>query len=172
MCTAWFGLGALIVLKKLDSKLSTKEKVLWKVVLFGYPLLESAIKTIIFFNLIPYSYRPLNLAEHFMWSVAMTLLLYPLVRNYLSKNMLKTQLILLFGIIIIIGNLNELFEFGLRMSMSLTSERLFAQYYLDTIIDLGINMVGGALTVVVLWLFHRQRVSNTKLQNSQIDFGN
>ena len=149
MLICWFGLAAFIYKTRLNS-LSVKERKYWLILVFAYPVLETILKGSIYFDLIPYSYRPLNLIEHGLWAMSMGLVLYPLLKNSILKLNQIPAFLLVFGVVIVIGNLNELAEFVIRQLMNLTTTQLMDAYYTDTIIDLVVNLIGSGLGAFIL----------------------
>jgi len=82
----------------------------------------------------------------------MTIYILPIIKNNNTEIYYLKTLITLFGIIIFIGNLNKLLEFVIRMILNLKSATMLAAYYLDTIRDIGANMVGTFLGISFIFL--------------------
>ena len=152
MITVWACLYFFIILKKYEQVLNSSELKFWKYVVFLYPLIETLIKAAIEFNIVPYSWRPLNILEHLAWSTCMFLILMPFTKKLIAKNGKILGLSIIFGFVIVIGNLNELLEFALRIFWNLDSQKLFAAYYLDTIIDLIVNLMGSLIGGIISFL--------------------
>lgn len=145
MLTVWAGFYYFLLYKKYDEVLSHKERKVWLAVLFLYPILETLIKVFIEANFIPYSWRPINIAEHILWAASMYLILLPITKRFINRNGLFLGLFITFCIVILIGNINEFVEAALRFLWNLNTESRLIAYYFDTIIDLIDNCIGGLI---------------------------
>jgi hypothetical protein len=137
----WFGIFSIIRVRKLDKKLNRNEKTLFFMTVFAYPLLESIIKFFIIRNIIPYSWNFLNRIEHFLSAIGIGILFYPIFKPTLDKLGRFESFLFLVFTIVFIGNLNEFFEYVLRIQMDLHYK--FSIYYWDTIYDMFINIIGA-----------------------------
>ena len=149
----WFGIFFMIKLKKSDEILSNPQKIIFTAVSILYPLCEFVIKYCIIADIFSGSWFALNRAEHFLFSAAITILIYPLLKPILKKLNTKEAILFTVGIVTIIGNLNELFEYMIRITFNLTDTLHFAAYYRDTIYDIATNIVGafiGFLCIKIL----------------------
>lgn len=122
-----------------------------KILGFGYPLIETIIKIIINFNLIPYSWNILNRVEHFFFSICLTFLFWYLLRFNHKQELPKYQKwLLLIGMVVIVGNINEFWEYLLRVITGSTSMAKFSVYYWDTIYDLFFNFLAAIVASTFL----------------------
>jgi len=103
-------------------------------------------------KVIPYSWFWLNRLEHFCWSLAVVIIFLPIFIDIWKTLTWWQNLTFAIGLVCILGNLNEFFEYFLRSRSSVTNYRLFAAFYWDTIYDMMINMMGGFVGFVVLKL--------------------
>lgn len=145
MVSVWFGLFFIFRFTKLESKLSDKEHKLYLATVLLYPVVETGIKWMIVKNVIPYSWFWLNRLEHFSWAIAVTILFLPTYTDIWKNLKWWQSMIFVVGLVCILGNFNEFFEYGLRMGNS----KNFAAFYWDTIYDMMINMMGGLVGFVV-----------------------
>lgn len=148
----WFGIFFTIKLKKSDEILSNPQKTTFTAVSILYPLCEFIIKYFIIADKLHVSWlSSLNRAEHFLFSAAITILIYPLLKPILKKINTTEAIILTIGIVAIIGNLNELFEYIIRNIYNLTDTLHFAAYYRDTIYDIATNIVGAFIGFLCIY---------------------
>ncbi len=141
-----------IIYRKENKVLDTNQNKIWKITVFAYPILETFIKFMITFDIIPFSWRWLNTLEHLAWALSMYLMLLPYTKSLQSKVVSIWALFLIAGIVIIFGNLNELFEYIIRnIILNFTTDWRQALYYTDTTIDLTMNFV-GVLTGAIISL--------------------
>lgn len=143
MLSCWFFALIFMLRFKFVSALSRSELVLFWGVANLYPLVATLIKVVILSDAAAGVYLLLNTLEHVLFSFCLPLFLYPLFRDWLASLPVLGQLVLVVGIVVFIGNLNEFLEFFIRVVFSLQSK--FAEYYPDTIKDMAANIVGAAL---------------------------
>jgi hypothetical protein len=111
-----------------------------------YPIIETILKMVIFYDLIPYSYEILNRIEHFSWAFFFTILLFPVFKYFLKGINNKIVLfIVIISFVCLIGTFNEIFEFLLRTMWNLYD----ATYYQDTILDTVINFAGTSIATLI-----------------------
>lgn len=159
--TVWiFGFFLIYRLKLID-QLERRERTIINWVGIGYPLIETVIKAAIIYNWMPYSWNWLNRIEHFGFSFAICFMIYPFIKKDFSKSNLFTQILLIVGIVSILGNLNEIVEYILRVAWSL--EENFATYYWDSIFDIVINTLGGLAGFIAIKLIFRHDKENIKV---------
>jgi vancomycin permeability regulator SanA len=146
---------------------------LWLVSIFLYPFLETIIRIFIAGEIIPYSWRYFNLAEHFIWMMFLLIISYPLFYLTLKKIDKKHQFLHLFGFLMVVGIFNEIFEYIMRMHNEMTDDYLLAAYYIDTIYDLSINIPGVIMGMVsVHWLvgdWKNKQKKKIEAKNSSIN---
>lgn len=157
MLTVWAGFYYFLLYKKYDEVLNPKERKLWLAIVFLYPIVETLIKVSIEANFIPYSWRPINIAEHILWSTSMYLILLPITKRFINKNGLFLGLAITFGFVIVIGNINEFVEAALRFWWNLNTESRLIAYYFDTIIDLIDNCIGSTISLLICLNLFRKR---------------
>lgn len=157
MLAVWFGALILIQFKGYDLELNRKERLLFDINAHLYPLLGTLIKVMIVENIIPDSWFWLNRLEHYIWAVAIGILFFPLLKDSFAKLHLMSKFILFVGLVVILGNLNEFMEYGLRIYMNLTTQYLFSEYYKDTIIDLVTNVLGAVTGFVIVYVANREQ---------------
>ncbi|MBD3329455.1 hypothetical protein GF357_03105 [Candidatus Dojkabacteria bacterium] len=137
----------------------TKSKSLRKFIItisIIYPIIEMTIKFLIFRNIIPFSYWWLNSIEHSLFAIfTTTLLSISLINSSLIKTSLLTALTSI-GIFNVVGILNEILEFGIRLAQNL--EKI--GYYYDTLRDLIINLAMSTLTAIIIMLISSKLRSN------------
>lgn len=143
----WAGLFLFITRNKLETHLDKRFEKLFYFVSIVYPAIEIVIKIIILYNLIPYSWMVLNRIEHGLFSFCMFFILLPISYRFAKRDLIIAGL-LNFLAVNLIGNLNEVFEFGIRLFWNL--EGRFAAYYSDTLIDMIMNMLGSGLAWVLI----------------------
>ncbi len=147
MIIVWFGIGIFILQKKLHERLNPSELKLWIILLYGYPVIETILKLFIEFNVIPYSYTTLNIAEHMIWALCISLYIWPFFKGNTN---IGIRFIALAGMVIFIGNINEFLELGIRLYIGLNNQTRLAAYYTDTMQDLAMNIIGMCLGIGIL----------------------
>ena len=158
MLIVWFAVATYAVAKHLDVRLDERQRSTYWLIIYLYPLIESIIKYMINGNVIAYSWFWLNRLEHFAWAVAMGLLLIPFLSPSLRKLSLPFQLLLYVGAVVIIGNLNEFFEYAIRIYIGMFGNQAkMAAFYWDTIYDLVINMLGSAFSFYLYSIFFTEK---------------
>lgn len=139
----WFAAFFTFRFSKLESKLPTNEHKLYLATVFIFPIIETFITWMIHKNIIPNSWFWLNRLEHFGSSIGVTILLLPIYINIWRSLKTWQNLVFILSLICLIGNLNEFFEYYLRVCCNLISDEKFIFYYEDTIYDMGVNLIGG-----------------------------
>ncbi len=147
-----WGILTLICIKigNVDS-LSKKEQLIWKLIIVLYRIFETFMKFMIVNEIIPGSWNVINRIEHFIFSVILPLALLPIIKQTIKKLHFFELIIFIVGIVLVFGTLNELWEYFLRVRMGLTSASYFSVYYWDTIFDMGVNLVGGIVSICLLY---------------------
>ncbi len=139
---------------------------LWIVSVFIYPLVETVIRIYIAKEIIAYSWRYFNTAEHFFWMMFLLVISYPLFYNVLQKLNGLHRFLHLFGFLMIVGIFNELFEFVMRIRNLVPPEKL-AYYYKDTIYDLSINIPGVIAGMILVYFFDKGRKQNEDFKRDE-----
>jgi hypothetical protein len=140
-------------LKNLVRELSPSFRKIFLITAFAYPLVESGIKYIVSNDVIENSWVWLNRVEHFGFNIALCILVYPILSNWLKKLDFFGKALLYIGTLTIVGNLNEFMEFFLRLFWDLQEN--FAHYYPDTMIDLIVNIVGTLCGFLLVYFISR-----------------
>lgn len=162
MIFIWTGIVLFVKFGGFLNKVPIRLKKLWLVSIFLYPLVETIIRIYIAKDIIAYSWRYFNLAEHFVWMMFLLIISYPLFYETLKKLDKKHRFLHLFGFLMIIGIANEVFEYIMRVYHQVP-QYLLASYYKDTIYDLSINVPGViAGMLLVHWLDSSCREENNK----------
>lgn len=120
--------------------------------IFIYPIFEFILKLSILTNLVPYSWRTLNIVEHGIYSGFITIFVFIFIKTKLPR---QPKLGLIFSILTVnlVGVINEIIEYILRTYQGL---ELLA-YYPDSIIDLATNLVfAGAGAILIYLLLTKQ----------------
>ncbi|WP_407571267.1 hypothetical protein [Deinococcus altitudinis] len=123
----------------------------WWTALVGFPVWEYALKFMIIRDVIPYSWFWLNRLEHLGWMASLLLLLTPACRRIW---LLPSPFPLLFvlGLGGLIGNLNEFFEYALRLIWHTAGGSV---WYSDTLLDMMTNVPGALLAFLIGWRLNR-----------------
>lgn len=146
----WFLVFFIFRFSKLEKNLSGREHKLYLITAFVFPIIETGLTWIIQKNIIPHSWFQLNRLEHFFSAVGVTILLLPIYINIWHRLKWWQSLIFVLGLICLVGNLNEFFEFSLRICCKPIKSSRFAVYYPDTIYDMGVNLIGGLVGFLVI----------------------
>jgi glycopeptide antibiotics resistance protein len=128
--------------------LSKGELRLFLATLYGYPLIESVVKLGIVLSGFTIDSPILNRAEHFLFNVAVIILIMPLLRKMLDVLSFWQGALVVLGAATLIGNAAELVQWILR-TFIFTSENT-QWYYGDTILDMLTNFIGAVVAIVVL----------------------
>ncbi|WP_009633646.1 hypothetical protein [Synechocystis sp. PCC 7509] len=148
----WFAVFFIFRFSNLEKNLSSNEHRLYLTTAFVFPIIETWLTWMIQKDIIPYSWFWLNRLEHFFSALGVVIILLPIYINIWHKLKWWQSLIFVLGLICIIGNLNEFFEFFLRVCCKPIKHSKFAVYYPDTIYDMGVNLMGGLVGFLIIKL--------------------
>jgi hypothetical protein len=144
MLFVWVSMTVFIKMKRYNVELSLYERNAFEYTIYLYPLIETILKFMIVKDIIPYSWFILNRIEHFSWAFVMGILILPLLKNKLKTKDIVLQGLVFIGLVIIIGNINEFFEYFIRIFIIKPDDYYrISLYYSDTIIDLIVNVFGA-----------------------------
>lgn len=146
MLSIWYTIFIFIIWKKYNQKLIPVEKKVFLFVAISYPIIGTITKLLYELDFIYKNWELLNRLEHFIFVSALGVLIYPLFKKQLSKLSLIYFSILFAGVLILIGNTNEIFEFLLIQFYELKDEN----YYKDTIVDLVTNIISAFFGIIIL----------------------
>lgn len=146
----WFGVFFLFRFLNLEAKLTNKEHQLYLKTMFIYPLIETLITWTIKKDIVPYSWHVLNRLEHFGTSVALVIILLPVFTEVWASLKWWQSLVFIIGLVCLIGNVNEFFEYSLRACCKTYSDIKYAVYYWDTIYDMVMNIAGGLVGFLII----------------------
>lgn len=161
MLLVWASLYFFIVIRKDFEVLNSTEFKVWQIIAFTYPLIETVIKMMIEFNVIPYSWRWLNNMEHISWSICMYLILLPYTKRLFNIHKYYIALALIFAVVVAIGNFNELLQYIIRSYLGF-SENFSMTYYSDSMGDLINNLIGGLIASCISYLILSKDFINKK----------
>ncbi len=148
----WFAVFFIFRFSNLEKNLSSSEHKLYLTTAFVFPVIETWLTWMIQKNIIPYSWFWLNRLEHFFLSIGVTIIFLPSYTSIWYDLKWWQNLIFLLGLICLIGNLNEFFEYFLRACCQSINYSKFAVYYPDTIYDMGMNLIGGFVGFLIVKL--------------------
>ncbi len=140
---------------------------LWLVSVFFYPLVETVIRIYIAKEIIAYSWRYFNTAEHFFWMMFLLIISYPLFYKVLQKLNGLQSFLHLFGFLMVVGIFNEFFEFIIRFYIHNIPQSDMGVFYEDTIYDLSINIPGVIAGMILVYFFDKGRKQNEDFKNSE-----
>jgi hypothetical protein len=123
----------------------------WWAAFLAFPVWEFGLKYLITRDVIAYSWFWLNRLEHLGWMTSSLLLLLPACRRVWGLPWPVAVLFVL-GLGGLIGNLNEFFEYGLRLIWNTAGK---AVWYSDTILDMLTNVAGALLACLAGWRLDR-----------------
>lgn len=146
----WFGVFFLFRFLGLEAKLPNREHRLYLITMFVYPLIETAITWAIKKNIVPYSWHVLNRLEHFGTAVALVIIFLPVFVDIWISLKWWQSLVFILGLVCLVGNINEFFEYSLRACCKPYSDIKYAAYYWDTIYDMVMNIAGGLVGFVII----------------------
>lgn len=147
----WFGV-VFVLRKNYVNRLKGKRLQLFWVTVYLYPIIELVIKYMIVFDVISYSWFWLNRVEHFVWVVAVEILLMPAFSRTLKKLSWKESMVFVVSAMVFIGNLNEFMEYILRAYLGFGSRDKFGLYYWDTIYDQVVNLAGAVVGFILIYV--------------------
>ncbi len=148
----WFAVFFIFRFSKLETKLSNSEHRLYLITAFVFPIIETWLNWMIQKNIIPYSWFWLNRLEHFSSSISVTIILLPIYVSIWYSLKWWQDLVFILGLICLIGNLNEFFEYFLRVCCNPSNYPKLAIYYSDTIYDMSVNLIGGLVGFLIVKL--------------------
>ncbi|MBW4664462.1 MAG: hypothetical protein KME01_09715 [Chroococcus sp. CMT-3BRIN-NPC107] len=148
----WFGIFFTFRFSKLENRLSSSEHKLYLTTAFVLPIIETWLTWMIQKDIIPYSWFWLNRLEHFFSAISVTIILLPAYITIWHKLKWWQNLVFILGLICLIGNLNEFFEFFLRVCCKPVKYSRFGVYYPNTIYDMGVNLIGGLVGFLLVKL--------------------
>jgi hypothetical protein len=133
-CFRWTGL---------EVALADRERSNYLFAILLYPLAETIIKLLQIKGMISDDFTVLNRLEHFCWAIALMFFFLPLIAGFWKSLKGWQNLIFILGFVCLLGNLNEFLEYLLRIQQSPIDKTLFASFYIDTILDMTMNLLGG-----------------------------
>jgi len=148
----WFSVFFISRFSKLEAQLPSREHKLYLITAFIFPIIETWINWVINKNILPNFLIGLNRLEHFCSSVGVVIILLPIYINIWHRLKPWQNLVFILGLICLIGNLNEFFEYYLRVCCKFVSDEKFIFYYEDTIYDMGVNLIGGLAGFIIVKL--------------------
>jgi hypothetical protein len=159
----WLITSALAYLYSKD-RLNKIELGSFLIISFGYVLVVSVLKILFYNDAIDKGYIWFNMIEHLLFSFGFGILLYPFAKTEIQKlDFFITKIILVVGIVSIFGIGNEIFEAIIRELSDLSKEK----YYIDTIYDLGMNLIGSSVAGIIILILSRIGMSKTVLQSEE-----
>ena len=148
----WFAVFFAFRFSNLEQKLSSSEHRLYLATVFVFPIVETWLTWMIQKNIIPNSWFWLNRLEHFSSAVGISIILLPIYIDTWHRIKWWQSLVFILGSVCLIGNLNEFFEFFLRVCCQPINDEKFIVYYPDTIYDMGINLIGAYVGFLIVKL--------------------
>lgn len=148
----WFAVIFIFRVSRLETKLSSKEHRLYLTTAFVFPVIETWLTWMIQKDIVPNSWFWLNRLEHFFSAIGATIILLPIYVDIWHKLKWWQSLIFVLGLICLIGNLNEFFEFFLRVCCKPIDKKKFIVYYPDTMYDMGVNLIGAYIGFLIVKL--------------------
>jgi hypothetical protein len=147
----WLIASALAYLYSKD-RLNKIELGSFLIISFGYVLVASVLKILFYNDAIDNDYIWFNMVEHLLFSFGFGILLYPFVKSEIQKlDFFITKILLVVGIVNIFGIGNEIFEAIVRELSDLSK----AEYYVDTIYDLIMNLIGSSIAGIIILILSR-----------------
>ncbi len=140
---------------------------LWLVSVFIYPLVETIIRIYIAKDIIAYSWRYFNTAEHFFWMMFLLIISYPLFYKVLQKLNGFHRFIHIFGFLMVIGIFNEFFEFIIRDYIHKIPQSEMGVWYKDTIYDLSINIPGVIAGMILVHFFDKGQKQEVDVEDNK-----
>ncbi|ULH14937.1 hypothetical protein MF271_13290 [Deinococcus sp. KNUC1210] len=165
LVAAWAVL-ALATFRRMGTSSFAVQRMWWTTLLL-FPIWEFAIKWMVQHNVIAYSWWWLNRLEHFGWMASLLLLLLPIYQELFRLGWF-TALLFVLGLGSIIGNLNEFWEFGLRVQAGTAGRGVL---YLDTILDMLTNVPGALLAFLIGWRVVRGTVLQIEKPSASVGIG-
>ncbi|MBN1618527.1 YdcF family protein [Candidatus Dojkabacteria bacterium] len=139
-------------------QLEPKRQAYFWICLLGFPFLELLIKHCIVHEYISYSWNYLNRLEHLVWVLSVSGFLLPVLFSSGTKLKWPIRMGLVVGVITVLGNINEMLEYLIRLLSGKTSDYYLGLFYVDTMIDQLVNLVGAFLGFVLFYSeFFRNR---------------
>ena len=123
----------------------------WWAAFLAFPVWEFGLKYMITRDVIAYSWFWLNRLEHLGWMASSLMLLLPACRQIWELPW-PFALLFMLGLGGLIGNLNEFFEYALRLNWNTAGKSV---WYSDTILDMLTNVPGALLAFLVGWRLNR-----------------
>jgi hypothetical protein len=118
--------------------------------IFLYPIVETSVILLRINGKLPQDFDLINRGEHLCWAIALMFFFLPLIAGiWQSLNGWQNSLFIL-GFVCLLGNFNEFLEYLFRIQGGSIDYKLFASFYHDTILDMTMNLVGGALGFAIL----------------------
>jgi hypothetical protein len=155
-----FSFFFLFRLTRLEAGLPEGEHRIYLTTMLLYPLAETGVQWMQVRNLIPDSWTLVNRLEHFCWATALTLLFLPLIVQIWQRLEIWQSLLFIVGFVCLLGNLNEFLEYFSRIQSSPIDQAKFAWFYIDTIYDMMMNLLGSLVGFALLLGLERNRSEN------------
>lgn len=126
-----------------EAQLHDRAHQLYLLAMLLYTPLETAVQWMVVNGRIPGDFTWVNRLEHACWAMMLTLLFLPLMVPIWHKLNRWQSLLFVLGFTCLLGNLNEFFEYVVRIQETPIKQALFAHFYGDTIYDMIMNLCGS-----------------------------
>lgn len=142
MVTAFFLIFWGFRLSGWEAKLNDRDRRLYLLTLLIYAPAESAVQWLGTRGLIPSDFTWVNRLEHLCWAAMLSLIFLPMLTDIWQRLARWQSFLFIVGFVCLLGNVNEGCEFVTRLSGRL-NEAQFARFYIDSIYDMTMNLLGG-----------------------------
>jgi hypothetical protein len=142
---------------RLEAGLSERQHRLYLITMMLYPIVETGVQWMQIKDLVPDSWTVVNRLEHFCWATALTLLFLPLITQIWQRLEIWQSLLFIVGFVCLLGNLNEFLEYFSRIQGGPIDQAKFAWFYVDTIYDMMMNLLGSLAGFALLLGIERSR---------------
>jgi hypothetical protein len=97
--------------------------------------------------------------QHVSAAIYLPFAFYPMIKTYFwNKDLYGVGVLFILGLGSLCGGLYELWGFGLRWGLGLTISEKLGEYYLDTISDIAMNLLGAVVgSLLILSLYYVQK---------------
>jgi hypothetical protein len=133
-----------------EAKLSSRQRWVYLMTVLLYPVAETTVLWLKMHGFFPPDFDLVNRFEHSCWAIALSMMFLPFISGVWKQLNPWQNLIFIVGFVCLLGNFNEFLEYFVRTQHPPFNDALFANFYIDTIYDMMMNLTGSLISFAIL----------------------
>jgi hypothetical protein len=133
-----------------EAKLTNSQRWIYLMTILIYPIAETILLFLRMRGSLPPDFDLINRLEHCCWATALCIMFLPFISGVWQQLNPWQNLIFIVGFVCLLGNLNEFLEYLFRTQRPPFNDGLFARFYIDTIYDMTMNIIGSLIGFSIL----------------------